>query len=109
MSDLVRVRIRGVEKNMSRALAETSDDVEIIDGPTHRDDGQPYEDRPLAAAPNSAGRYAGVRKADLEAEVAARNSARDEADQIDPGAGTVADLTAALEADDATHTAGGPQ
>lgn len=40
-------------------------------------------------------------KADLETEVARRNAERAEDDQLDTGAGTVADLAAALTADDA--------
>jgi hypothetical protein len=47
--------------------------------------------------------YAKRKKADLESEVAARNEGRDEADLIEVGKGTVADLAAALEADDAAQ------
>lgn len=39
-ADLVRVRFRGVEKNMSRSLAESSEGVEILDEPTTRGDGR---------------------------------------------------------------------
>jgi hypothetical protein len=46
--------------------------------------------------------YAKWLKADLEAEVAKRNEARDDDDQIEVGGtGTVKDLAAALDADDA--------
>lgn len=46
--------------------------------------------------------YAKRKKADLEAEVSKRNEGRDEADHIEVGGnGTVKDLVAALEADDA--------
>lgn len=38
MADLVRVRLNGVEKNMGRALAESSG-VEILDEPTTNGDG----------------------------------------------------------------------
>lgn len=46
--------------------------------------------------------YSKWRKGDLEAEVTARNEGRDDADQIVVGGtGKVADLAAALDADDA--------
>ena len=38
--ELVRVRFGGVEKNMGRTLAESSDDVTILDEPTHYGDGR---------------------------------------------------------------------
>lgn len=41
MADLVRVRLNGVEKNMGRALAETSEGVEILKDATHSPDGRP--------------------------------------------------------------------
>lgn len=43
MSDLVRVRINGFEKNVGRTFAESTEGVEILDEPTHRDDGAPRE------------------------------------------------------------------
>lgn len=53
--------------------------------------------------------YAKQKKADLEAEVARRNAARDEDSQITvEGKGTVADLVAALEADDEGPAASEP-
>lgn len=39
MSELVRVRLNGVEKNMSRAFAE-GHGLEVLDEPTRRPDGQ---------------------------------------------------------------------
>lgn len=39
MADLVRVRLNGVEKNMGRALAESSEGVVILDEPTASPDG----------------------------------------------------------------------
>jgi hypothetical protein len=51
--------------------------------------------------------YAKRKKADLEAEVAERNEGRDDADKIEVGGnGTVKDLAAALDADDAVLDAG---
>lgn len=48
--------------------------------------------------------YAKWKKADLEAEVARRNEGRDDDDVIEvEGAGTVADLAAALDGDDAAQ------
>lgn len=49
MADLVRVRIKNGNKarlrNMGRALAEASDNVEILEGePTHRGDGRPLRE-----------------------------------------------------------------
>ncbi len=41
MADLVRVRLNGVEKNMGRVLAEASEDVTVLDEPTHNGDGSP--------------------------------------------------------------------
>lgn len=46
MAELVRVRIKSGnkvrQKNMSRALAEAADNVEILEGePTHKRDGSP--------------------------------------------------------------------
>lgn len=46
--------------------------------------------------------YAKRRKSDLETEIATRNTGRDEADQI-VTTGTVAELAAALDADDARN------
>lgn len=58
------------------------------------------------AADSEAGKtpsYSAMRKAELEAEVDSRNSTRSADDQIEvEGAGTVADLIAALQADDAS-------
>lgn len=48
--------------------------------------------------------YSSMKKADLEAEVAKRNEVRADDDVIEvEGKGTVADLVAALEADDAAN------
>lgn len=40
MSDLVRVRLNGFEKNVGRAFAE-SNGLEVLDEPTYRNDGAP--------------------------------------------------------------------
>lgn len=40
MPDLVRVRINGYEKNVGATFAENKE-LEVIDEPTHRPDGQP--------------------------------------------------------------------
>lgn len=42
MSDLVRVRVGDVEKNVGRAFAE-SVGLEVLDEPTHRPDGRPRQ------------------------------------------------------------------
>lgn len=39
--ELVRVRFKGVEKNMGRSLAEASEGVTVLDEPTTRGDGTP--------------------------------------------------------------------
>lgn len=97
MSDVVRVRIGGVEKNMNRTLALASDNVLILDGePTRRLDGRIRSDEPVLRT----GEEGGNSKADLEAEVARRNSSRDVDDQLDVKKGTVKDLEAALAGDD---------
>ena len=40
MPDLVRVKINGFEKNVGATFAEIKD-LEVLDEPTHRPDGQP--------------------------------------------------------------------
>jgi hypothetical protein len=39
MSDLVRARLNGFEKNLGRAFAESTEGVEILDEPTTNPDG----------------------------------------------------------------------
>lgn len=71
------------------AWADTDSDAATADEP----DAEPDENEDP---------YKGLRKADLEAEVAKRNEDREDDDQIVVGGnGTVADLKAALVADDA--------
>lgn len=40
-NELVRVRVDGVEKNLGRAYAESTDGVEILDEPVRNRDGSP--------------------------------------------------------------------
>lgn len=57
----------------------------------------------VATKADAEGPYAGLKAADLKAEIAKRNDGREEAAKI-PAKGAIAVLVAALEADDATRT-----
>jgi len=104
VSDVVRVRIGGVEKNMNRSLALSKDDVLVLDGaPTTRLDGRFRADEPFLA-PSSEGTYGGNSKADLEAEIARRNRHRGVDEQLDAKKGTAKEIEAALVADDKAAT-----
>ena len=64
---LVRVRLNGVEKNVSEALAKRAD-LKVLDEPVRRPDGTL---RPEEAAPkSSAGRKSAAKKAAQSAETA---------------------------------------
>lgn len=108
MPEFVRVKLlNGVEKTLPKNHpAVTAEGVEILDKPAVDPitravvpDKVRVDLRPAAPSP-----YAGMKRADLEAEITARNDGRDVADRI-PATGNKPDLVAALTADDANHPA----
>lgn len=108
MPEFVRVKLpNGVEKTLPKNHpAVTAEGVEILDKPAVDPitravvrDKVHVDLRPAAPSP-----YEGMKRADLEAEIASRNTGRDEADRI-PATGNKPDLVAALTADDANHPA----
>lgn len=121
MSDLVRVRANGYEFNVGRTTVEKRpDDFDVIEDESAYDRlGHPRPDRRVGgramkpkasidqlAAQKSGRTGAKPRKADLEAEINRRNNTRDADHQIEVGGkGNVADLVAALEADDTKQAA----
>ena len=107
MPEFVRVKLpNGVEKTLPKNHpAVTAEGVEILDKPAVDPitravvrDKVHVDLRPPTA------RYQGMNRAALEAEIAARNEGRDEADRIPPNGNKPA-LVAALTADDAAHPA----
>lgn len=107
MPELVRVKLpNGVEKTLpENHPAVTAEGVEILDKPAVDPiTGAMVPDKAHVDLRSPAGPYQGLKRADLEAEIARRNEGRDEADLI-PATGNKPDLVAALTADDANHPA----
>lgn len=106
MPEFVRVRLsNGVQKSLpADHPAVTAEGVEVILDKPALDPvtGVLIPDKTPVANGDSG--YDAMTVAALKAEVASRNEARDEADHI-PGNGNKSDLVAALQADDAAHTA----
>lgn len=77
---LVRARINGVEKNLGKAFAESTDGIEILDEPTHNPDGSARGETRADGRPakprTTVDRSAAAKKA---AATRARNAAATEA------------------------------
>lgn len=101
-SNLVRARVNGFEMNLGRAQAETTEDIEILDEPTHERDGSPrpttrLDNRPVkprtsvaeAAAAKARKAYDRKTVEELQNDVDARNDARGDGEPLieiaDPG------------------------
>jgi hypothetical protein len=83
------------------AAKKITNDSAWVDGEADSGSGDTSEESGVGDEPVP---YAKRKKADLEAEVASRNEGREDDDLIVvEGKGTVADLAAALEADDAAQ------
>lgn len=72
MADLVRVRLNGVEKNMGRVLAESSEGVTVLDEPTHNGDGTPRRETRTGGRP--------AKKKTTVAQAAAKKAVTESAD-----------------------------
>lgn len=97
-----------MSKVLNKTLAvrnpETLEAVALVEGselPDWATDLVHADDLGDGGSGDGASSYSGMKKAELEAEVEKRNADRDDADKVVvEGKGTVADLVAALEADD---------